>query len=272
MNTFSQHSTVTPTFAMPHAAALSLPRTNDQVTNKAPAGASTLAANDGAVKSSAFQVLHGDCIAHMRKFADKSFDLVLTDPPYIVGYRDRTGRTVANDDNDAWLEPAFREIYRVLDKDAFCISFYGWNQTDRFFSAWKAAGFRIGGHLTFPKRYSSSVRLLRYQHESAYLLVKGQPEPTNVIGDVIDWGAATGNKLHPTQKPLSITVPLIQAFSRPGARVLDPFMGSGTTIAASLLCGRHGTGIELDEKNFQIANKRLARIAQAGARLVDDLS
>lgn len=177
---------------------------------------------------------------------------------------------MANDDNDKWLEPAFKEIYRVLAPDAFCVSFYGWNQTDRFFAAWKAAGFRVGGHITFPKRYSSSIRLVRYQHESAYLLVKGQPEPANVIGDVIDWGAYTGNKLHPTQKPVSILVPLIQAFSKPGSRVLDPFMGSGSTLAAGMMCGRHCTGIELDAGNFEIAKKRLARMAQAHSRLVDD--
>lgn len=269
MNLFGQHHVVTPTFALPRAAA---PRPVEApVLPKAAAAARAPSANDPGARAYDFDIYQGDCTLLLPQFADRSFDLVLTDPPYIVGYRDRTGRSVANDDNDRWLEPAFREIFRVLAKDAFCVSFYGWNQTDRFFAAWKAAGFRIGGHLTFPKRYSSSVRLLRYQLESAYLLVKGQPEPANVIGDVIDWGAHTGNKLHPTQKPLSILVPLIQAFSRPGARVLDPFMGSGSTLAAGMMCGRPCTGFELERGNFEIAQKRLTRIAQSSARVVDDL-
>lgn len=162
--------------------------------------------------------------------------MVLTDPPYIVGYTDKSGRKVANDDNDEWLAPAFEQIYRVMKFDSVCVSFYGWSQTDRFFAAWRSAGFRIVGHITFPKRYTSTVRLLRYQHESAYLLAKGNPAtPQNVIGDVIDWGVYTGNKLHPTQKPLSILLPLIQSFTRPGARVLDPFCGSGSTLAAALM-------------------------------------
>jgi DNA modification methylase len=49
---------------------------------------------------------------------------VLTDPPYICRYRARDGETVANDDNAAWLEPAFREMYRVLKDGSFCLSFY----------------------------------------------------------------------------------------------------------------------------------------------------
>lgn len=214
-----------------------------------------------------YQVLQGDCIDVLRRFDGGTFDMVLTDPPYIAGYKDRSGRSVTNDDNDEWLAPAFKEIFRVLKADSVCVSFYGWTQTDRFFAAWKAAGFRIVGHIAFPKRYTSTVRLLRYQHESAYLLAKGNPlAPQNVIGDVIDWGVYTGNKLHPTQKPLSILLPLIQSFTRPGAVVLDPFCGSGSTLAAAMMCGRRSVGIELAEVNARIANSRLERIVQSGAR------
>jgi site-specific DNA-methyltransferase (adenine-specific) len=269
MNLFGHHTVVTPTYGRSlHAA--TPPAIATAPTGNPAAGAHAPAANDPDQALADFDIHQGDCTLLLSRFADRTFDLVVTDPPYIVGYRDRTGRSVANDDNDRWLKPAFREIYRVLAPNAFCVCFYGWNQTDRFFAAWKAAGFRIGGHITFPKRYSSSVRLVRYQHESAYLLVKGQPEPANVIGDVIDWGAYTGNKLHPTQKPVSILVPLIQAFSKPGARVLDPFMGSGSTLAAGMMCGRHCTGFELDKGNFEIAKKRLARMVQSHSRLVDD--
>lgn len=218
-----------------------------------------------------YRILHGDCTEVMQGFRDRTVNFVLTDPPYIVKYRDRSGRSVANDDNDAWLAPAFREIYRVLEDDAFCVSFYGWTQTDKFFAAWKVAGFRVVGHITFPKRYTSTVRMLRYQHESAYLLAKGRPaEPENVIGDVIDWGVYSGNKLHPTQKPLSILIPMIQSFSRPGGVVLDPFCGSGSTLAAALMCGRRGVGIELVEKNQAIAEERLARqVANPATRWVE---
>lgn len=143
------------------------------------------------------------------------------------------------------------------------MSFYGWPHIDRFMAAWRAAGFRIVGHFVFPKRYTSSTRLVRYQHECAYLLAKGYPkEPCRVISDVISW-AYTGNKLHPTQKPLPALLPLIEAFAPPGCLVLDPFAGSGSTLAAAQMLGRPYLGIELDAAYHGIAEARLAAMAQA---------
>lgn len=113
------------------------------------------------------------------------------------------------------------------------------------------------GHLVFPKRYTSTTRLLRYQHECAYLLAKGFPkEPVNVIGDVIDW-TYSGNRLHPTQKPLSVLLPLVETFSAKGALVLDPFAGSGSSLAAARMLGRDHLGIELDAGYHAIASRRL---------------
>ena len=91
-------------------------------------------------------------------------------------------------------------MHRLLKSAGFCISFYGWNKADLFIDAWRAAGFRIGGHLVFRKKYPSSTRFLRYQHEQAYLLVKGEPAaPAQPIPDVIEF-PYTGNKLHPDTK------------------------------------------------------------------------
>jgi hypothetical protein len=75
------------------------------------------------------------------------------------------------------LHPAFAQIYRVLKPGSYCVSFYGWNRVDRFVAAWSAAGFRIVGHLVFRKRYASGGKLLRYSHECAYLLAKGNVMP-----------------------------------------------------------------------------------------------
>ena len=106
---------------------------------------------------------------------------------------------------------------------------------DKFFAAWTDAGFRPVGRFTFPKRYTSSERFVRYQHESAYLLAKARPRrPAMPVGDVIDW-TYSGNKIHPTQKPLSVLIPLIEAFSRKGGVVLDPFSGSGSSLVAAKL-------------------------------------
>ena len=202
-------------------------------------------------------VLQGDCVNVMRQLRSGSVDFVLTDPPYLAHYRSRDGRTVANDDNATWLKPAFAEIFRVLCRDSFCVSFYGWHQADKFIAAWREAGFRLAGHLTFTKRYPSTERFLQYHHENAYLLAKGNPsQPAQRIPDVLEW-KYSGNKLHPTQKPLCVLTPLIQSFSRPSDIVLDPFCGFGSTLVAARELGRRYIGIELSKTYFELAEQRL---------------
>jgi site-specific DNA-methyltransferase (adenine-specific) len=88
-------------------------------------------------------ILHGDCIPLMHNLPASSVDFILTDPPYLIDYRDRDGRRIPNDDNARWLRPAFAEMYRVLKLGSFCVSFYAWNRADQFLSAWRSAGFRI---------------------------------------------------------------------------------------------------------------------------------
>jgi adenine-specific DNA-methyltransferase len=128
-------------------------------------------------------------------------------------------------------------------------------------NAFRAAGFRIVGHLVFPKRYTSTTRHLRYQHECAYLLAKGYPkEPTYPIGDVIDF-VYSGNKLHPTEKPISALLPLVETFSNPGNLVLDPFSGSGSTLHAAKSLGRCYLGIELDADYYSLAVDRLKAVS-----------
>ena len=156
-------------------------------------------------------------------------------------------------------------MHRVLKSAAFCISFYGWNKADLFIEAWRRAGFRIGGHLVFRKRYPSSTRLLRYQHEQAYLLVKGDPQPpAQPIPDVLEF-PYTGNKLHPTQKPLAALKPFIRAFCPPQGTVLDPFAGSGSSLVAAEQLGRQFIAIELDAQHVRTASTRLEEITERAA-------
>ena len=202
-------------------------------------------------------ITHGDCISLLARMPAESADLALTDPPYLVRYISRDGRRVPNDDNDRWLQPAFSALYRVLRRDSYTIAFYGWNHADRFLTAFRASGFSVIGHLVFAKRYASSTGFLRYQHEQAYLLAKGSPaKPAHPISDVIEW-TYTGNNLHPTQKPLPALLRLVEAFSRPGQVVIDPFCGSGSSLLAAKLLGRQFIGFDLDARYAAIASRRL---------------
>ena len=206
-------------------------------------------------------VIRGDCIQVMRRMPAATVDFILTDPPYLVNYRSRDGRMIQNDADEAWLAPAFAEAYRVLAWNRFCVSFYSWTKVDRFLAAWRAAGFRPVGHLVFRKTYASTTRFLRYHHEQAYLLAKGHPPlPERPISDVLEM-RYTGNRLHPTQKPVSALLPLIESFSQPDDLVLDPFCGSGSTLIAARALGRHFVGIELDSAYHAVIMQRLDRAA-----------
>jgi DNA modification methylase len=104
-------------------------------------------------------ILNGDCRKVLPGLPTRSANFILTDPPYVVRYQSKDGRRILNDDNDSWLKPAFAEMFRVLDRDRFAVSFYGWPKADEFIRAYRAAGFRVIGHLMFPKRYTSSSHL-----------------------------------------------------------------------------------------------------------------
>ena len=70
------------------------------------------------------------------------------------------------------------------------------------------------------------------------------------------------NAQHPTQKPLTLMEHIITTSTRPGATVLDPFMGSGSTGVACVKTGRNFIGIELDADYFRIAQDRIAEAQQ----------
>jgi site-specific DNA-methyltransferase (adenine-specific) len=212
------------------------------------------------------RIINGDCTAVLKTLADESVDLVLTDPPYFVRYTDRTGRTLANDSDPESVLGAFDDLYRILKPHRFCISFYGWNRVDAFFHAWRRAGFTPVGHIVWHKNYASSTGFLNACHEQAYVLAKGRPtKPDRPLDDVRPW-EYTGNRVHPTEKAVSILKPLIEAFSLPGNTVLDPFCGSGSTLVAALLSKRNYLGIELESRYCELAEKRLVGAARFRAR------
>ena len=204
------------------------------------------------------KVTLGDSLLMLGQLPSASVDFVLTDPPYLINYRDRHGRRIHNDANDTWVYPAFNELFRVLKPDSYCVSFYGWSKAEKFLCAWKDAGFYPVAHLVWVKRYASYVRHAQGRHEQAYVLAKGNPKlPGTPPPDVLPW-EYTGNKLHPTQKPVKSLTPLIEAYCPAGGVVLDPFAGSGTTGVAAREVGRRYVLLEKDADYHKKAAARLA--------------
>lgn len=211
------------------------------------------------------QILCGEAASLLSSCQAESVDLVVTDPPYLVGYKDREGRTLLNDDNPQGVLPVYEQLFRVLKDNSYCISFYGWNAIAAFSQAWEQAGFRTIGHIVWPKSYTSKAGHMQYRHESAFVLAKGFPrKPDNPISDVQSW-VYSGNRAHPTEKAVGILAPLIRSFSRPGDLVLDPFSGSGSTAVAAALNDRRYLAIELEERYCTLARKRLAGVATSAA-------
>jgi DNA modification methylase len=207
-------------------------------------------------------VVNGDCLRILPQLAAGSVDFVLTDPPYFVRYKDRSGRSIRNDCYPGQVLDAFNDVYRVLKNNSLCVSFYGWNRVDSFFTAWKGAGFTPVAHIVFSKSYASAQRFVRYQHEAAYVLAKGRPEmPAAPISDVLPWHYS-GNHSHPTEKAVDTLRPIIEAFTKTGDVVLDPFAGSGSSLVASALLRRRYIGIELEQKYCDISRRRLAGVTR----------
>jgi site-specific DNA-methyltransferase (adenine-specific) len=186
----------------------------------------------------------------------ESVDLVVTDPPYLANYHDRSGRSIAGDRTGEWLRPAFNEVYRLMKPDSFLVCFYGWHVVEQFMTAWQRAGFRTKGHIVWRKTYRSSTGHLGRYHEQAYLLSKGRPLPQLILPDVLEW-RYSGNRHHPTQKPIGAMMDLVRAYSRPGDVVLDPFCGAGSTLVAAKRLGRHYIGIDISAEYCRAAEQRL---------------
>jgi site-specific DNA-methyltransferase (adenine-specific) len=81
---------------------------------------------------------------------------------------------------------------------------------------------------------------------------------TRLVRSVIKVNNLRGRALHPTEKPAGILRPLVAYSCPPGGLVVDPFAGSGSTLAVAREMGRRAVGIEADERYCEVAARRLS--------------
>jgi site-specific DNA-methyltransferase (adenine-specific) len=219
-------------------------------------------------------IWHADCRDVLPTLADRSVDLVLTDPPYDEQTHSRGGNVRRTDGGPAIAQipfaalldpiPIATEITRVCSR--WAMVFCAVRQIERWSAAIEAQGWRVPRVMIWVKPDASpqfSVDRPGHGYESIVLAHPVGKTRWNGGGHK---GVFTHNRIdresgfhHPTQKPISLFRELITLFSDPGDLVLDPFAGSGTTARACKDLGRRCIAIEQNEQYAEIAVRRLAQ-------------
>ena len=232
------------------------------------------------------EIYHGDCRDILPQLP--KVDLVLTDPPYghnnnngdLASHREaalgvgdyvpeRDNRPIANDGAEAnelvrWF---FGEAGRVLKPGCCCCCCCGGGGgPDPQFARWslwldEAIPFKMcvvwdKGPLGMGWHYRRDWEcILVAQKPGAACTWNGGNETSNVIRDIPR--IIPQRHDHPTPKPVKLMARFIHWHSNVGGVVLDPFMGSGTTLVAAKQLGRRAIGIEIEQKYCDIAIERL---------------
>lgn len=187
-------------------------------------------------------------------------DSIVSDPPYgiedLVGGYSRSGATIKNDKN---LDCCFEALNAAAKKfsDFRMTVFYSCRITDQFFSRAGQLGTYIG-EIIWDKKAPGMGAPLRYQHENVAIFEKGSPLPMpDTISVIVDMRTPV---FHPHQKPPTLMQHLCNVGA--GGTVLDMFMGSGGTGVAAILQKRKFIGIEIDERHFETACRRITEASK----------
>ena len=233
-----------------------------------------------------------DCLDFFKMIPDESVDLVLTDPPYFIGFDDGKGWDSQWKDEDeylAWCDKWTAECVRVLKPNRMFVV-WGTLKTDTFIKyklklssnselvsqneiIWS---YNWGGRSksNFARKheyawcYSKGKDFLfndkevRVERKLKKNIRTGKPYEQGAIPTCIwEKNNHTTSKdyvgWHPTVKNLQILERIIRAYTNPGDEVLDCFMGSGSTAIAAMRCNREYTGTELNEEYWAKINDRL---------------
>jgi site-specific DNA-methyltransferase (adenine-specific) len=195
-------------------------------------------------------IYHGDCREITPTLPDAQFDLAFADPPYGVdfGYGEEYDDE-GGEDYAVWMSATASELQRlatIVLVTPGIRNLWSW-PTPTWVLSWHKPGSTrrsdLGG-------FNIWEPVLMYGKRRIYNDAHRLPSAPNLSSD-------TGS--HPCPKPLRLLTWLVGEASDPGGLVLDPFMGSGTTLRAAKDLGRKAVGIEIEERYCEIAARRMGQ-------------
>jgi site-specific DNA-methyltransferase (adenine-specific) len=212
-----------------------------------------------------------------RLMAGERVKVVWTDPPYGVGYTGKTPRAlrIVNDraaDLDAFLQRAFASIDDVLAAGAaIYLCHPAGPLAATFVQAFSAQGWQLRQQLVWVKDAMVLGHAdYHWRHEPIlYGFAQGGGRRGrggqgwyggNAQTSVFELPRPKASREHPTMKPVELVRRCLLNSSKETDPVLDPFVGSGSTLVAAEISGRRGFACELDPAYCDVALARLEEI------------
>ena len=239
-------------------------------------------------RNDAVTIYHGEAISILDELPEASCDVLLTDPPYSSGGKfrgDRTGDpstkysaswvnnsmrygTFPGDNRDQWSwikwVTAWSFLaFRAVKPGGHAFQFTDWRQLPATTDTAQFGGWTWRGLLVWDRKttrpilgqfYNTTEFIVWSTHGPHVRTTTDTPSSIIRVGNV-----QSADKAHPTQKPVEVIHHLLRVISGEGLTVLDPFMGSGSTLVAARNLGHRAIGIEIDERYCEVAAKRLAQ-------------
>ncbi len=214
-------------------------------------------------------IYHGDCLDVLPTLA--GVDHVITDPPYSDAshaMHDAGKRWAQRQDGLVRAELRFDSIdgpYIESVLNAVAVARWAVFTMDERIASWlrvsQPRGFKYVRTGVWVKpgsmpQFTGDRPAMGYE-PVVIMHAAGSRTRWNGGGRAGVWQFPPVHGEHPTQKPLALYRSFVELFTDPGEVILDPFMGSGTTLLAALNLGRRAIGIEREEKWCEAAAKRL---------------
>ena len=203
-------------------------------------------------------IYHGDAVSLLAAMPEETAHCVITDPPYGTKKNLRDGWMAGEFSNVMPL--VLPELYRVGTEDGALYCFTSWTML----ADWClriSPYYRQFGLIAWDKgRHSGrwSAYSWQFHWEAIYYGLKGPRTIKDYQPDVLRVPKDKGSA--PMQKPVSLLRRLITASTVPGETVIDPFLGTGSSLVAARETGRKAIGIEIDERYCELAAKRLQEV------------